>query len=68
MPLSSNERKSYRIYALVDPSTNVAYYVGQTAGTLGYRRLDHVRLNSARLPALCTTDSTEWAYRVGRLA
>jgi hypothetical protein len=43
MPLSSTECKPYRIYALIDPSTDVAHYVGQTAGTLGYRRLDHMR-------------------------
>ena len=43
MPLSSTECKPYRIYALVDPSTHVAYYVGQTANTLFLRWRDHLR-------------------------
>jgi hypothetical protein len=43
MPLSSTESKPYRIYALIDPSTNVAHYVGQTAAGLGIRRTDHMR-------------------------
>ena len=43
MPLSSTESKTYRIYALIDTITGVVHYVGQTAGTLGHRRMDHVR-------------------------
>lgn len=43
MPLSSDERKPYRIYTLVDPLTGVPHYVGQTAATLADRRSDHVR-------------------------
>ncbi|WP_158270305.1 GIY-YIG nuclease family protein [Mycetocola zhujimingii] len=43
MPLSSAECKTYRIYALVDPSTNLAYYFGQTANTLFLRWRDHLR-------------------------
>ncbi|WP_083393309.1 GIY-YIG nuclease family protein [Curtobacterium sp. MMLR14_010] len=43
MPLSSDERKTYRVYALVDPTNGVPYYVGQTANTLANRRQDHVR-------------------------
>lgn len=42
-PLSSTESKPYRIYALIDPVTNRAHYVGQTANTLGFRRMDHVK-------------------------
>lgn len=43
MPLSSTESKPYRIYALIDPITGVAYYVGQTAAGLRLRRTDHMR-------------------------
>lgn len=43
MPLSSNECKTYQTYSLVDRSTNVAYYVGQTADTLFRRWRDHLR-------------------------
>lgn len=46
MPLSSTECKPYRIYALIDPTTKVAYYVGQTANLLGFRLRDHVRKHS----------------------
>ena len=43
MSLSSEAVKQYRIYALIDPLSLVAYYVGQTAETLGHRRQGHVR-------------------------
>jgi hypothetical protein len=44
MPLSSNDtHRVYRVYALLDPTTGVPHYVGQTANTLANRRQDHVR-------------------------
>ncbi|WP_350223945.1 GIY-YIG nuclease family protein [Microbacterium sp. LMC-P-041] len=41
--LSSDNRKSYRIYAWIDPVTRQAHYVGQTANTLHLRRTEHLR-------------------------
>lgn len=44
MRLSSNDtHRLYRVYALLDPTTGVPHYVGQTASTLANRRQDHVR-------------------------
>lgn len=43
MPLSSDERKAFRIYALVDPLTGDPHYIGQTGATLADRRAEHVR-------------------------
>jgi hypothetical protein len=43
MRLSSPERKTYRIYGLVDPRTGETRYVGQTADLLGRRLQDHIR-------------------------
>ena len=33
MGLSSDEAKTYRVYALLDPMSGIPHYVGQTAGT-----------------------------------
>lgn len=43
MRLSSTERKTYRVYALIDPHTRRAHYVGQTAAMLGIRLDGHLR-------------------------
>lgn len=40
--LSSNDRKTYRIYALTGPD-HQPRYVGQTADTLANRLADHIR-------------------------
>lgn len=41
--LSSAGEKPYRIYALIDPDTRFAHYVGQTANTLHLRLLEHTK-------------------------
>jgi len=45
--LSSNNRKTYRIYALVEPISNRPRYVGQTADTIENRLREHVRKRRA---------------------
>lgn len=48
MTLSSTSPRTYRIYALVDPRSGEARYVGQTADTLWPRLRSHLRQRKLR--------------------
>lgn len=58
--LATNERKVFRIYALLEPDVRVARYVGQTADTLEHRLDDQVRRPGRTAKALGCRRCLTW--------
>lgn len=58
----TRQSQSFRIYALVDPRTNEARYVGQTAETLNKRLMTHC--NEAHRKS---TDKNQWIQELKAL-